>query len=299
MTNARVQSISPNDPNALRKVIEALEVSEGIRGKPDDRKPTVKEVREMVSGTTGISGEFNRAGSIGGGSSPSTPVGLFTKAFTGVLVVGWDWPSYSGHGGSEVFRSSTDQLADAVLVGHTSSNYFIDLNVPDYNTYYYFVRHKKSVNLGSGTGPYANVVQGTVSVPKALPEIKSGVLSSLSPVTISLGASSADRKISIEVSATFYSTIDYDEVGAALLVETGNAATLKIKNGTSIVASVTPEKIQTSHADANGQEKYLYILNRFVSETVPAGLLEYTLIPARLFPSNSEPFNIFYSITAL
>lgn len=301
MTTARVQSISPNDPNALRKVIEALEVSEGIRGKPDDRKPTVKEVREMLSGGAAFSGTSSSSlkSNAGSNSEPTKPTGVLAKEFTDFLVIVWDWPSYNSHGGSEVFRSATNQLTDAVLVGHASSNYFIDFNVPDSNTYYYFVRHKKGLSLGAGTGPYAAFAQGSKTEIKALPDIRAGLLSSISPVVVSLISSSYDRKVHIELSGTFYSTIDYDDVGASLLAETGNAVALEVKRGTIIVDSLTPTKIQTSHADANGQIKYLYSLTGLISDTAPQGQLEYTLTPSRLFIANNDPFKVFYSITAL
>ena len=301
MTTARVQSISPNDPNALRKVIEALEVSEGIRGKPGDRKPTVKEVREMLSGGVVSSGAGSSSLSSNAGSSsePARPTGVIAKGFTDFIAIVWDWPSYTAHGGSEVFRSTTDQLAGAVLIGHTSSNYFIDFNVPDGNAYYYFVRHKKGLSLGAGTGPYAAFVQGSKTEIRTLPDIRAGLLSSISPVVVSLVSSSYDRKVHIEISGAFYSTIDYDDVGVSLLAETGNAVTLEVKRGTTIVASLTPTKIQTSHADANGQIKYLYSLAGLIADTAAQGQLEYTLTPSRLFIANSDPFKVFYSITAL
>jgi hypothetical protein len=300
MTSSRVRSISPGDPNALLKVIEALEVSEGVRGDANNRKPTIKEVREMLSGSASTSSLSSSlpAGS-SGGSQPAKPTGVFLKEDYDLLIIGWDWPGYNGHGGSEVFRSSTDQLANSVLIGHTSSNYFIDLNVPDSNTYYYFVRHKKGLSLGAGTGPYAASVQGSKIAIRVQPEIRAGLLSSESPEVVSLITSSYDRKVGIEISATLYSTIDYDDVGASLLTETGNAVTLEIKRGVAIVANLTPTKIQTSHADTNGQTKYLYSLTGLIAETAPQGLIKYTLTPSRLFPANTDAFEISYSITVL
>jgi hypothetical protein len=300
MTSSRVRSISPGDPNALRKVIEALEVSEGVRGDANDRKPTIKEVREMLSGSANTlsPGSSNSSGS-SGGSQSTKPTGVFLKEDYDLLIIGWDWPSYNGHGGSEVFRSSTDQLANSDLIGHTSSNYFIDLNVPDGNTYYYFVRHKKGLSLGAGTGPYAASVQGSKIAIRVQPEIKAGLLSLESPVVVSLMTSSYARKVGIEISGMFYSTVDYDDVGASLLAETGNAVTLEIKRGATIIANLTPTKIQTSHADANGQIKYVYSLSGLIAETAPLGLIEYTLTPLRLFPANIDAFEISYSITVI
>jgi hypothetical protein len=300
MTSSRVRSISPGDPNALRKVIEALEVSEGVRGDANDRKPTIKEVREMLSGSANtLSPGSSISGGSSGGSQSTKPTGIFLKEDYDLLIIGWDWPSYNGHGGSEVFRSSADQLASSELIGHTSSNYFIDLNVPDGNTYYYFVRHKKGLSLGAGTGPYAASVQGSKIAIRVQPEIKAGLLSLESPVVVSLMTTSYARKVGIEISAMFYSTVDYDDVGASLLAETGNAVTLEIKRGATILANLTPTKIQTSHADANGQIKYVYSLTGLIAETAPQGLIEYTLTPSRLFPANIDDFEISYSITVI
>ena len=292
MTKARIQSISPNDPNALRKVIEALEVSEGIRGKPDDRKPTVKEVQSMISGT-------RTSTTIGGGSEPTRPTGLFVKEDSGFLIIGWDLPSFVGYGGSEIYRSITDQLTDAILIGKTSSNYYVDA-VPDNSIYYYFIRHKKTYSLGSGTGPYAVSVSGKKIIPSISISPMVGVITSSNPtIDIDLGVVDNTKTLLINVKGVFNSETDFDFTTNDPVPEDGNAIGLEIKKNGNILSTAAPVKKQISHVGPYGEIKYLYFLDQNILDPTEDGQLTYTLTAARLFPTNTDPFEVAYSIIAL
>src|SRR5690606_34933777 len=156
MTRRRVQSINPKDPMALQKVIEALEVSEGVRGAPGDRKPTVTEVQQMIAGggVVPITGTAAGGGGGGGGQAgsqiiPSRPSGLLAIVIQDGIVIGWDRPVYSGHGKTEVWRSATTTLDGAIQIGVTGANSFADYQAGNSQSWHYFLRHVVDVSLGA------------------------------------------------------------------------------------------------------------------------------------------------------
>lgn len=163
MTNRRrVQSINPKDPMALQKVIEALEVSEGVRGAPGDRKPTVSEVQQMIAsgGVVPTAGTTTGGGTTGGGQPGSQ---IIARPVSGVVVIvipdgvalGWTSPSYIGHGKTEIWRSPTANLPDAVMIGTSGGNSFVDYQAGNGQTWTYFFRNVVDVSLGATTSPFS------------------------------------------------------------------------------------------------------------------------------------------------
>lgn len=169
MTNrSRVQSINPKDPNALKKVIEALEVSEGVRGNKNDRKPTIEEVRQMIA-NGGALPAGGGAGSEGGASSgqsgswviPGRPSSVVAVTIQDGIVIGWAMPAYSGHGKTEVWRSATVLLQDAAQIGFAGGNSFVDYQAGNEQEWTYFIRHAVDVSLGANTGPFSSGITVT------------------------------------------------------------------------------------------------------------------------------------------
>tara|TARA_R110002033_G_scaffold170862_2_gene214584 strand:+ start:22494 stop:23405 length:912 start_codon:yes stop_codon:yes gene_type:complete len=300
----RVQSINPNDPQALRKVIEALEVSEGVRGNKDDRKPTIKEVRAMLGSgnSTDTSIAFGgSSGGVSGGAVPSKPSGLSAKEFEDFIVLMWDWPLYQGHSGSEIYRSTTDSLASSERIGSTDSNYFVDWMAVAGQTYYYFICHKNAVSLGGRTSPFSESVYGKRVDPVVVinPVAKAGIINTTGATPIDLGSIDDGKTILINISGIFTSEIEYDEIGAALLSEDGNAVAIILKKNGVAIQTLTPTKTQTSLIGPNGQAKYLHTVSNSIVELSTAGALTYTMEVTRLFPSNNDTFQISYSIQTL
>lgn len=300
----RVQSINPNDPQALRKVIEALEVSEGVRGNKEDRKPTIKEVRAMLGNGSGASASIATGGSIGGvsgGAIPSKPSGLSAKEFEDFIVLMWDWPSYQGHSGSEIYRSTTNSLANSIVIGSTDSTYFIDWTAVEGQTYHYFIRHKNAVSLGSRTSPFSESVAGKRVDPVVVikPVAKAGIISSTGATPINIGEIDEGKTVLISLSGMFTSQTGYDFALEEAIAETGNAVSITLTRGSEVVGNFTPDKIQTSHKAPYGQVIYTHSLNSTITEPSIAGTLTYIITVTRLFPSNTDPFQISYSIQTL
>lgn len=300
----RVQSISPNDPQALRKVIEALEVSEGVRGNKDDRKPTIKEVRAMLGTGYSVADSIASGGSFGGvsgGAVPSKPNGLSAKEFEDFIVLMWDWPSYQGHSGSEIYRSTTNSLASSERIGSTDGNYFVDWMAVPGQTYYYFICHKNAFSLGSRTSPFSESVYGKRVDPVVVinPVAKTGIINTTGATQISLGNIDNGKTILISLSGVFTSQTEYDFALEEAIPETGNAVSITLVRGSDVLGSFVPEKIQSSHKGPYGQAIYTHNLSSTIVEPSTAGTLTYIIAVTRLFPSNNDPFQISYSIQTL
>jgi len=167
MTNRRrVQSINPKDPKALEKVIEALEVSEGVRGNKNDRKPTISEVQQMISSggvLPAVSGGGDNTSPGQGGSQviPGRPSAVTAVVIQDGIVIHWAMPAYSGHGKTEVWRSATELLQDAAQIGFTGGNSFVDYEAGNGQQWTYFMRHVVDVSLGANTGPFSAGLSAT------------------------------------------------------------------------------------------------------------------------------------------
>lgn len=168
MSTRRPVSINAKDPNAIQRIIEALEVADGVRGNAEDRKPTIGEVRKMLTGQVQIAGSGGSIGggsglpvAVGGGTTPPRPTSVAASALREGIYISWAKPNYEHHGTTEVWRSASNNLTGAQSIGFTASNYFIDFNAGNSQTFFYFVRHAASVAYGGGTGPFTAGIQAT------------------------------------------------------------------------------------------------------------------------------------------
>lgn len=87
---------------------------------------------------------------------PPAPTGLRASGgFTNVFLE-WDGAPYKNHAYTEVWRSRSDSLGTAVMVGTTAANVYADPANAN-TTYYYWIRFVSKANI---TGPY-NQTSGT------------------------------------------------------------------------------------------------------------------------------------------
>lgn len=171
------RSINPNMPNALAKVIEMVEVFAGIRGNEGDRHPTIDEVREMMGLSVGVGTETVIV--TGGSSSPSggrgsqiipiTPSGISATILANLNAIRWDKPSYQGHGFTEVWRSTSNDLTAATLIGVSAGTVFQDFTISPSTQYYYFLRHVINPALGTQSSPFSTSLPVTSHAQEPLP----------------------------------------------------------------------------------------------------------------------------------
>lgn len=305
----RIRTIDPRDPRFNERVAEALTTMEqGVRGSEDERKPTMREIREILR--NGISlNDLSESSGIFGSSPvvPAAPSGLSTLSEFNAIVIRWDMPSYIGHSGTEIWRSDTSLQADAVQIGYTSSTQFPDYDSGNGLTFFYFIRHRSA----SSSGPFSDAIEATSSSEfwiggnvsntyLDVSDIHNGEITDTIANSIVLDLNDSDGpKVSIRVRGTFYSSELLGGDPVSLQAETGNAVSVTISRGGVGVATVVPAKIQTSLTDIDGQRRFMHILNSEVIDLPVAGDVTYLIQAARLFTADTDGFSVEYVVTAL
>ncbi|NRA25373.1 MAG: hypothetical protein HRU08_13065, partial [Oleispira sp.] len=164
----RRSSINPNDPNALRQIIETIETGEGVRGDPHNRKITIGDLVKM--GWIEAQSKFSSAFGAGMSSNllslptsmPYIPDGFQGAGIIGGAMLFWDNPRYEGHSYTEIWRSSTDMLSSAVLIARDIGRSFTDRGTSEGATYYYWIRH---VSKRDRAGPFQSANGLMINVP--------------------------------------------------------------------------------------------------------------------------------------
>ena len=87
---------------------------------------------------------------------PPAPTGFTVTGAYSNIILDWDLPTYLNHAYAEIWRSTTNILANAVLLGFAPGAVYVD-PVGNSQTYYYWIRYVSQANV---TGPY-NAVVGT------------------------------------------------------------------------------------------------------------------------------------------
>jgi peptidoglycan hydrolase CwlO-like protein len=161
---------------AVQAVKNALDVREGRLGDPLDQFVTLRELKALglaSDGETSLTvvggnGRLPVVGSNGGAfgpdnynestdlTTPPAPTQLEVIGLYSSISLSWAGNNYRNHAYTEIWRSDTDNLGSASLVGTTIGNLFND-SVGTERTYFYWVRFVSQANV---TGPY-NSTSGT------------------------------------------------------------------------------------------------------------------------------------------
>lgn len=206
--NTRRKTLPPvpaKAPAELRPLIaamtEMLETGEGVRGNPLDRKLTMRDLLDGGVARLRIAGNPGSGLVLGDAppdlSVPPAPTGFAASgSFFGMVHLSWDPPHerYRNHAYANIYRSETDNFANAALVGREAGMFYSDrvrnditsvgdpLNLPGY---YYWVTFSSAANI---EGP-PNSPDGAFARP--LPDA-SYLLAQLSGT---LGASQLDKTL--------------------------------------------------------------------------------------------------------
>lgn len=172
-------SVTPDNlTEVVRAIKNGLDVREGRLGDPMDQFVTLRELtalglvnesEETDLGAVGGKGTIpvtNGGGTGGFGpdnydedtdlTTPPPPQGLTATGGYSAIYLSWYGNNYRNHAYTEVWRSSVDSLASAVLVGTTIGNLYSD-EVGNEKTFYHWVRFVSRANV---KGPY-NSTSGT------------------------------------------------------------------------------------------------------------------------------------------
>ena len=78
---------------------------------------------------------------------PPAPLGfVLTSGLTSIMLQ-WNSPAYRNHAYAEVWRSPTDVIGNAVLLGTSDTRYFVDAVGSTSTAYYYWVRFVSQANV--------------------------------------------------------------------------------------------------------------------------------------------------------
>lgn len=162
---------NPNATHALAQIDETLRRFFGAKGAFLERAVTWGDLVGNGFAKVRFPGGTLDGGSVGGDpvvvpevpggadtnpSIPPPPTGLSASPAIVTVILQWDEPTFSYFGYTEVWRSSTDNLAVAVHIGETQAFIYVDAIGQSGVTNYYWVRH---VSKAGNVGPF-NAVSG-------------------------------------------------------------------------------------------------------------------------------------------
>ena len=163
-------NLGPDATLYLKALGEALEVRLGRRGDPQDRAVTLRELIDSGMATqlghvpfnpdnlgTQTDFESSIAPDL---SQPPAPTGLTASAAFQTVLLEWGNGNlqFRNFAFTEVYRSTTNVIGDAVLVAVVRGNKHAD-QVDSNSTHYYWVRH---VSTSEIRGPF-NATSGVVA----------------------------------------------------------------------------------------------------------------------------------------
>jgi len=149
---ALVSTIAPDLRRFLDRIRESFEDPNGVVTKEDLVKTGVFE--KNTAGDL----DFLENGNTDSCSTPPAPVNLAASGSMTSIILSWDGDSYNAcYSYAEVWRSSTNDLGTAVLIGTATSGLFADAVGSD-ASYYYWVRF---VNVEDTKGAY-NATSGVL-----------------------------------------------------------------------------------------------------------------------------------------
>lgn len=182
--------------NAVKEVIE---VREGVRGDPLDKAVTFRDLAALklcqhkdeapvlanidpdlpVQPYPGVAPGAFKPDNYDESSDLSTPPAPTNLQATGAysdIYLSWQYPAYRNHAYTEVYRSATDDLGTAQIIGTSASNLYSD-PVGTEQKYYYWVRNVSQANVispyNSTAGTYAETA---IDVARRIAELEQETL---------------------------------------------------------------------------------------------------------------------------
>ena len=152
--------------NAIKKIIETRE---GGLGSDVEKAVTWRDLFATGIAGANIGGDFiTGGGDIISVPPPDTeldpvpaPTNLQASGGIGVVILTWGGTNFTGYAYTEIWRSATDNLSNAVLVGQASGTMYVDY--VGAGSYYYWARFVNSAVPTPEIGPY-NATAGTLGV---------------------------------------------------------------------------------------------------------------------------------------
>ncbi|MAK54668.1 MAG: hypothetical protein CML17_02245 [Pusillimonas sp.] len=247
------------NPSAARfaeQVRSILETRFGNSGEKLDRAVTWGDLLEnglvVVRGSNGkpisaaSDGDFLPPGQAEEDGIPPAPTGVTVTPGLATIIVEWNKPSFSYFGYAEVWRSATDNLAEALQVGQTTSWLYAD-PIDQSATYYYWVRF---VSVGGKAGPF-NAVGGAQGSTSLDPAYLIDVLSADDPGALLYEITEPTEINGVPVPAGIYIRDLFVANGSISNAKIGNAAIDDAKIANLSAAKVTFGQMHGDRIQAN------------------------------------------------
>jgi predicted nucleic acid-binding Zn-ribbon protein len=194
MANRRrsLPPVSPKIAAELRPLVaaisEIIEVGEGVRGDPLDRKLTLRDL--LDSGIGKLNGRAAGGGSLSPGQGAGTPnLAIPPKptdfnavgGFNGAINLTWAFPGtlYSNHAYTNIYRSETDNFANAILAGREDGGFYTDYRRDDVSPtpYYYWITFTSTSDIEGPTNATAGTLAQALFDPDYIIGLLEGLLS--------------------------------------------------------------------------------------------------------------------------
>jgi hypothetical protein len=260
----KVPSIPLPTQNNLYDVARAikgiLDVREGYIGDPLDQNVTY---RDLI--TSGVA-QLSKAGVQGipslppieipgivGGYNPATdytppdiPTGLTVTSGKTLIKLKWDLWTSQNHAYAEVWRSTSNAIGSALLIGTSDTQYYVDSLGETGAAYYYWIRFVSQANQ---TGPY-NSTNGTTATSGL---IDNADIANLDAAKITTGFLSANRiqagSLDAKIANLDAAVITSGYIAAAR-INTASIANASISTAQIASATITAAQIASGFIDA-------------------------------------------------
>lgn len=190
MTETKVPALPAPTPDNLLQVARSLkamlDVREGLTGNALDANVTFRDLVSsglavtrsaftgFASGTPILPPWVENDGydPTQDFSIPQKPENVTVTGLFAMVQIQWDEPIYRNHSYAEIWRSDTNVVGNAVLIGTSDSSFYTD-NLGTSSSRYYWVRFVSQANV---TGPY-NSTNGAIGTTATDPTYLMDVLS--------------------------------------------------------------------------------------------------------------------------
>jgi hypothetical protein len=172
MSKTTVPAIPAITADNIQQVAAAvknlLDIREGLIGDPLDANVTFRDLLDAGLAKQNFAVKTNSAAmshsvifpvsaSIDGYdpaldlNPPQQPVGFSASSGLTSVILSWTRPTYRNHSYTEIWRSTTNVIGNAVLLGTSDTSFFTDAVGKTSTTYYYWIRFVSQANI---FGPY-------------------------------------------------------------------------------------------------------------------------------------------------
>jgi len=158
-----------NADTVFQNIIMTLNVREGRVGDKLDKGVTFRDLAllglasdpngavkssytgALAAGIPVFSGEADSYDGTTDLTPPPSPTEVTLTPSIGLIYIYWNQPTYRNHSYAEIWRGSAPDVASAVLIGTSASQFYVDSPTNPDVTHYYWVRFVSRANVN---GPY-------------------------------------------------------------------------------------------------------------------------------------------------